>query len=225
MYVHSSPPNLPGQCPYDVTKYVNQTEKCLSTSNLRGDGLWDANTSTWRQAPCKRRDCRRHWRRYAIRKYAQIRSKLEPRLRTYHVRLSCKRHIRAGERFRAFSLFVDKLRNTLPEFDMFATWHRNRAGDHVHIGIGTDEIDLTFMTFKAQITQAWRSHFPSKRQHVFDSQCVYVKEYAPLRRLLWYLLFGKQESPRQRPPWEGIPLRSPVKYVPMRHQRQQRKAA
>ncbi len=75
--------------PYDIRKHVNEDQKCQSKTN--GDGWWGG--TRWVVWPCRERDCPRHWRRYAIRRYARIRKRLQPRANAYQFRLSCRRQI------------------------------------------------------------------------------------------------------------------------------------
>lgn len=191
---------------YRVDEYnIIPTRRCTAKGN-KGDGRRDSYTGRWEEYKCVNKTCPRHWRRYARRKYHAVKAKLGKFPNWYHIRLSCKRHIRPGERFQALDKFVGKLRSRYGTVQVISIAHRNRAGDHFHLIVGTD------LPLEADDIQSfWRSHFPAKRTTPYRRNYAFLKAHNSPRGLLWYALMGKREKPRTVAPWTGIPLRSPVK--------------
>lgn len=182
---------------------IIDNHKCISKHN--GDGTWDELDHRWIQRPCKKKDCPRHWRRYAITQYFRHRPDRHSRLYWYHVRLSYKRDIRKGEGFQQYEEFRNKIQKAIPGTIGIAVFHRSRASVHVHVLIGSD-----VPIHKDYIGEWWKQHFPAKDMLQWSNRYWMFKQHHNPRRWLWYVLLGRKNKTRDRPPWSGIELRRPI---------------
>jgi hypothetical protein len=176
------------------------------SSRGKGDGLWDPAVRHWVAFPCCLKCCARHWRRYAKRKYRSLKDSLVDFPYWFHVRLSCKRFLRPGERFQALTKFRAKLHAYCGDVLIVSIAHRNRVGVHFHLIVGS-----TLPIAADDVNRSWKAHFPAKATHrPYRRHFTMTKPHDNPRRLLWYSLLGRKRSPREAAPWLGIPLRSPV---------------
>lgn len=180
--------------------------RCISGRNR--DGIWDHTERRWLIPPCRRKDCPRHWRLYAKRKYHRLKKQLPTYPYWRSIRLSCKTFIQKGRRFTQLDRFRSKVYKHRPDAALFCVFHRNRVADHIHALLGSvHHVDDQL------IRDNWRAHFPAKRLLDWKPQFVCCKDHDSPKRWLWYCLMGRKRKPRVRPPWAGLPMRSPIKWV------------
>jgi hypothetical protein len=184
---------------------IIRSAKCIRPKY--GDGEYDPQLKRYRGPVCKKKDCPRHWRRYASKRAKELTECTPERKHWHHVILHCRRFIQKKERFTNLSKWMDKVRKLYPSAFAVAVKHRSKSADHIHVTLGTDE-EVNVKALK----RAWQAHFPNKAKEPFRGGFVRAFKRDCPRGLIRYALLGRWSKQRKECPWRGIPGKPIVIY-------------
>lgn len=179
--------------------YPSIDRRFYCTKRDGGDGIFNTETRRWQRPPCKRRNCFRHWRRYAKTKIKQLQARLTQHKFNHHLVLHTKIKFERGKRYDQFSRWQRKVIALYPDSQFIAVKHCNRSGVHYHVLLSTDHI-----LCNDSVRAFWKSHFPAKKYIDWRPQYLTSKPHDNPHRLIRYMFLGKWKQPRKIPPWYGL---------------------